>query len=34
LRDAAWKARALGNPESIVAGIEEDLSHARRILLR
>ena len=34
LRDAAWKAGALGNPEPILAGIEEDLSHLARIPLR
>ena len=34
LRDAAWKAGALGNPEPVLAGVEEDLSHAQRIRLR
>lgn len=34
LRDAAWKAGALGNPEPVLAGIEEDLSHGKRIPLR
>lgn len=34
LRDAAWKAGALGNPEPVLAGIEEDLSHLQRITLR
>ena len=33
LRDAAWKAGALGNPEPIPVGIEEDLSHVQRIPL-
>lgn len=31
LRDAAWKARAFGNPEPVLAGIEEDLSHVQKI---
>jgi hypothetical protein len=31
LRDAAWKAGALGNPKPVLAGIEEDLSHVQRI---
>lgn len=34
LRDTAWKAGALGNPEPVLAGIEEDLSHVQRIPLR
>lgn len=34
LRDAARKAGALGNPEPVLARIEEDLSHAERIPLR
>ena len=29
LRDAAWKAGALGNPEPVLAWVEKDLSHAQ-----
>jgi hypothetical protein len=34
LRNAAWKTRALGNPKAVLTGINEYLSHGRRVPAR